>query len=215
MMEKTTNLKSEPLIQKPEPIPPLENRENNLKPERPSLLPKESSVWFWLSPVQKIMSILASLAVIIGVVIALRQLRQTDTIERQRSLQSEVAEKRRLAIESVGQTRSVEFLRAYRRLKVAYSNRYIEAKKMESLEEREEKRALIDSLNYVMNVYDSIAIMYNHNLADRCIIKENIYSGSNEIATFCDAFSYPEGYRKNFNILLALMEQQQCETQNP
>lgn len=215
MMEKTTNLKSELLIQKPEAIPPLENGEKNLKPDRTPLLPKDSSSWLWLNSVQKIMSILASLAVILGVVIALRQLRQTDTIEQQRSVQSEIAEKRRLAIEAVSQTRSVEFLRAYRRLKVAYTTQHLEPTKGESSEAREEKWALTDSLNYVMNVYDSIAIMYNNNLADRCIIKENIYSGSNEIATFCDAFSYPKGYRMNFNTMLALMEQQQCETQNP
>jgi hypothetical protein len=177
--------------------------------------PRAASKPYRLKLAQRITAILASVAVIAGVCIALIQLHQTESLERQRSLQAEAAEKRRLAIEAISQARSVEFLRAYRRLTEVYLNRHNKPPSADRPEEREERMALIDSLNYVMNVYDSIAIIYNHDLADRCIIKENIYDGSRQMARFCDAFQYQANYRKNFDAMLALMETQKCAPNNP
>ena len=160
---------------------------------------------------ERIASIVASIAVIVGIPIALVQLYQTDKFQKETITLAGITEKRRIAIEAVDRTRSTEFLKAYRILKVTYHTRYAEPVKKRSLEE---DQALIDSLNYVMNTYDSIAIMYINNLADRCIIKDSIYSGSKEIATFCDSFLYPEEERKNFNNLLALMEREKCEQED-
>jgi hypothetical protein len=151
---------------------------------------------------KNVASIIASL----GIVIAVIGLYQADTFEKRRIVLSDISEKRRIAIEAVGHTRSVDFLKAYRILKVTYHAKRVDPKTKESL---------IDSLNYVMNMYDSIAIIYINDLADRCIIKDNIYFSCIEVATFCDAFSYPENYRRNFDTLLALMEQEKCEQNNP
>lgn len=161
-----------------------------------------------LKLVKNIVSIFAGIAVIVGIPIALIQLHQTDRFQKDTITLSAITEKRRIAIEAVDRTRSVEFLKAYREVKVAYHTARADLAEKKSLEEKQD---LIDSFNYVMNVYDSIAIMYINDLADRCIIKDNIYSGSKEVSTFCDAFSYPEEYRRNVNTLLALMEQEKCE----
>lgn len=146
----------------------------------------------WFRTIERTLSVLASLAVVAGIWFAIYQVNLSNTIE-----------KRRVAVEAIGQTRSAEFLKDYRNVKTAYQTKQIESK---------EKVALVDSLNHVMNVYDHIAILYISNIADKCIIKNSIYSGAKEMSAICDSMSYPSEYRSNFNILLILMDQEYCDS---
>lgn len=131
-----------------------------------------------LRKVQYITTIIANLAVLIGIIFALIQIVQSKHIERTR-----------IAIEAVNKVRSNDFLKAYKRLKIAYSKN------------TEEDPAIIDDLNYVMNIYDNIAVLYIFNIADRNIIKNSIYPATEEIAAMSNFFSYPREYKKNFNVL--------------
>jgi len=137
---------------------------------------------------QSVASFLANVAVLIGIGFALIQL-----------IQSDKSEKRRLAIEAVNQTRSSEFLNAYANLKTAYRDGQVKG-----------APSLRNDINFVMNVYDHIALLYNNNLADRCIIKGSIHSAVKDLSPICDAMSYPKEYRTNIDILLALMDQEHC-----
>lgn len=146
--------------------------------------------WGWVKPVERFFALLANLAVIGGVWFAVNQLRQADVLEQ-----------RRVAIEAVGQTRTPEFLSAYRRLKDAHASQQVKA---------EDREKLVDSLNQVMSVYDQIAILYVHNVADKCIIKAGIHRGASEMAPIASSFTYPDKYWDNFNSLLLLMERENC-----
>jgi hypothetical protein len=139
---------------------------------------------------ERAFSFFANVAVVVGIGFAVYQVRQTD-----------VTERRRIAIEAVGQTRSPEFLTAYRRLKDAYASKQVNAGDSERL---------LDSLNHVMNVYDNVAILYAYGVGDRCIIKAGIESGAREVSPIAASFSYPDKYRDNFNSLLLLMEREDC-----
>lgn len=145
----------------------------------------------WVKTVERSFSLLANAAVVTGIGFALYQLHQSNTFE-----------KRRIGIEAVSQTKSAEFLKAYRMLKSAEETRQVAD---------EEKIALVDSLNHVMNVYDNIATLYINDLADKCIIKNGVYSGAKEMAPISDSLSYPAKYRKHFDFFLGLMEQESCE----
>ena len=144
----------------------------------------------WFRTLQGISAVVANVVVLAGVGFAIQQIRSSNE-----------KESRRIAIEAVGQTRSAEFTKAFRQLKAAYETKRIDQK---------DKEALIDSLNHVMNVYDHVAILYISNIADRCIIKDSIYSGAKEMSTICDAMAYPADFRTNFDKLLQLMDAESC-----
>ncbi|GEM_PF-2386032 len=144
----------------------------------------------WVKIIERAISFLANIAVISGIIFASIQITQSNK-----------SEKRRIAIEAVSPTRSNDFLKAYARLKTAISTDSIDV---------EDQTSLIDDLNYVMNVYDNVAIMYISDLADRCIIKNAVYSAIREFSSIVDTLSYPKEYRKNFDTLLALMKQESC-----
>jgi hypothetical protein len=110
------------------------------------------------------------------------------------------SEKRQNAINAISTTRSSEFLKAYARVKTAYNSR-----------KTEDAASLIDDLNYVMNVYDNIALLYINNLADRCTIKNSTYPAIKEVQSIADAMSYPKEYRKNIDRTSVLMEKENCE----
>jgi hypothetical protein len=152
----------------------------HIKPPRDSLLKKA----------ERVAAFLSSVAVVAGVFFAVYQLKQSDA-----------AERRRAAIEVVGRTRSAEFLRDYRALKDVYLRGHIS---------EEEKKSLADPMNHVMNVYDSAAVMYINNLADRCIIRDSVYGGAREMSEISDGLTYPPEYKGNFDLFLSLMEKEQC-----
>lgn len=110
------------------------------------------------------------------------------------------SEKVQNAINAVNETRSRDFLQAYTRLKTAS-----ESKKPA------DTTTLIDDLNYVMNTYDSIALLYINGLADRCVIRNGTYAASKEMSSISKSMSYPTEYRANFDRFVALMETNPCE----
>lgn len=138
---------------------------------------------------EKPFALLANVVVVLGIIFALVQY-----------IQSNRAEKRRLAIEAVSQTRSNDFLKAYSNLKAAYRDGRIEG----------EPTSIKDDINYVMNVYDHIALLYINDLADRCIIRNSIHPAVKDLLPICDAMSYPKKYREHLDTLLNLMEQERC-----
>lgn len=140
---------------------------------------------------ERLLSILANTAVIAGIIFAFFQIIQTNQ-----------AEKRRIAIEAIRQVRTNEFLKANDELKTAYATRHIG-----------DEQTLLDNLNYVMNVYDNIAIMYINNLADRCVVKNSIYSGAKEFAPVLGFLKSPERYRNNFDMFIEHMERKDCGDQ--
>jgi|SRR5579885_398448 len=152
--------------------------------------PGERTKEHWFRSVERLFSFFANVAVVVGIMFALYQIKQ-----------AELTERRRVAIEAVGQVRSAEFLKDYRMLKAAYSSKHVK---------EEDKDALIDSLNHVMNVYDNVAILYISDVADRCIIKNSIQSGAQEVSQMSKFFEYPPEYRSNFDSLLTLMEREDC-----
>lgn len=144
----------------------------------------------WLKQVERYFSLLANISVVIGIAFALYQIHQSNAFE-----------ERRTAIAAINQTRSSDFLKSYRSLKTAYETNQLAD---------EERDALIDSLNHVMNVYDNIAILYINDLVDRCIVNDAVYSGAKEMATICNALKYPPEYRQQFDLFISLMEKEAC-----
>jgi len=142
---------------------------------------------------------LASIAIIVGIIFAYIQINQANDLE-----------KRRTAVEAIRQTRSNEFLKAYARLK------------KESLKTKQivifpnKGNYTIDDVNYVINIYDYIAILYISNIADRCLIKDAVYEAGKDSSGIFDQIlidgnPYPKEYRKNLDTFLLLMEKESCE----
>jgi hypothetical protein len=136
---------------------------------------------------------LANLAVIFGLFFAYYTIKHSSDLER-----------RRAAIEAVIQVRTADFQKSLARLKTFYAPMKTGDKTFVL------DNSTTDDINQVMNVYDHIAILYINDVADRCIIKESIYSAVKELSSILDACSYPHEYRKNFNTLLHLMDQVYC-----
>lgn len=151
--------------------------------------------WLRVERMASIAAIGASLATVAGIFFVIYQIRLSNTIE-----------KRRVAVEAVRQTRSAEFIKAFRQSKVVYQTGKIDAK---------DKDALEDSVNHVMNVYDDIAVIYINDLADKCLIKESVYVAAKEWSTISKGVSssVPED-RKHFDLLLQLMEEESCDNRH-
>ena len=147
--------------------------------------------WFRVEEIAFLVSIVANVATAAGIILLVFQLSQTNTIE-----------SRRVAIEAIRQTRSPEFLKAFRQAKLVSQTEEIDEK---------DKDALIDSVNHVMNVYDDIAVIYSNNIADKCMIKDSIYSAAKEWSEIVNKVStYRSEDRKHFDLLLRLMDREYC-----
>lgn len=138
----------------------------------------------WIKNLEKLISILANIAVICGIIFVLIQITQANEFE-----------KRRIAIDAVSKTRSNDFLKAFARFKTACSS-----------QEVKDHTIFIDDLNFIINVYDNIAILYINDLADRAIIKANIYLAAKELSSILNTLTYPKVNNKNFKIFLTSME---------
>jgi hypothetical protein len=143
--------------------------------------------------VAQFIQILANLAVVFGIIFAIVQLVQTNHIESVR-----------LAVEATDPTRTREFLESYGKLLDAY-DRDSEMLNTDSLQ---------DDLSFVMTVYDNIAILYLHNLADKEIIKARVYDAMSRLAPILDAKKWPMGSRANFDAALARMSARHLNTEN-
>ena len=142
----------------------------------------------------QVVGLLANIAIIVGIAFAFIQIKQANQTER-----------KRVAIEAVRQTRSNEFTQAHTRLRTIYVSQHLNTENLNSI---------IDDLNYTMNVIDDIAILYINDIADKCIIKNMIYDSLKEFSPVLDflssSLSYPDEYRKNFEVLKELMEKEAC-----
>lgn len=138
------------------------------------------------------LSVLANLSVFLGIVFAVYQIGNANRTER-----------RRFAVEATRQTKAPEFIKSLRQMKEAYETKRVDEK---------DKDSLIDSINYVMNVYDDIAVVYINDIADRCIIKDSIDSRVREAAKMRDALA-PSAPKedKHLTLFLTLMSNEPCE----
>src|ERR1043166_5092849 len=149
-------------------------------------------IWPTVGQITSIASIAANLATAAGIFVLIFQLTQTNSIE-----------SRRVAIEAIRQTRTPEFLKAFRQAKLAYETGSVDEK---------DKDALVDSINHVMNVYDDIAIIYASGTADKCLIKGSIYSAAKEWSDISrKVSSYQADDRKHLDSLLLGMDQESCD----
>lgn len=136
--------------------------------------------------INEYITLLMKISVIIAVILGLFQLNQNDR-----------AEKRRIAIEAVRQTRTVEFIKALTRLKKGCENRKID-----------DNQAFRDDLNFVMSVYDNIAILYLNDIVDKRIIKNAVKSGLNDFMKTLDSISdFPFEYRESMDSLKTKLNQ--------
>lgn len=171
---------------------PIDTTESGTEDKKELTSKPKHRLRFSLEVFERLLSILASLATAAGIFFAIYQIRLSNMIE-----------KRGLAVEAIRQTRTAEFIKAFRQLKTAYETRQVDEK---------DKDSLIDSLNHVMNVYDDIAVLYINDIADKCIIKDSIYSSAKEMSAISTALSpSPPEKRAHFNSLLRLMDQESCE----
>lgn len=143
----------------------------------------------WLIKIERIISIIANISVIVGIIFVFIQIIQSNHFER-----------RRIAIETISQTRSNEFLKAYTRIKTYHNSKQVK-----------DYNSLVDDINYVINAYDNIANLYINNLADKCIIKRSVFSATKELSPILDSMEYPVEYRKNFDKFIILMENVNCQ----
>lgn len=157
----------------------------------------------FIEKTRKITSLIANLTIIIGIIFAGIQLWQTKDINR-----------KQVAIEAVSKTKTDDFLKAYARLKTIYKidniNMQMVIQRVYNDDYIQSKILMIDDINYIMNTYNNIAILYLNEIADKDIIKSSIYSEmrefSNILENILDKSAYPNGYRKNFDMLLESLE---------
>lgn len=137
--------------------------------------------------------ILANVAVILGIIFAVVQIHQTKQIE---SVQ--------LAVDATTPTRTTDFLESYRKLMDAYNIDH----------DMVNTDSLRGDLNLVMNVYDNIAILYLHNLADREIIEARVHDGMAKLVPVLEAKKWPTESRLNFDAALAMMSAHHTNREN-
>lgn len=132
---------------------------------------------------------MCSILIIISIVIAVFQF-----------FQSQDNNEKRIAIEAITQTRSKDFIKAYTRLKTFCDHNQVS----ESIEIANE---LIDDYNYIMSIYEQIAILYNYDIVDKCVIKQ-IYS---DLKEFSDIITFMKfKHTEQFDIFLNHMKHLKC-----
>ncbi|MCK5056366.1 MAG: hypothetical protein KAT34_06915 [Candidatus Aminicenantes bacterium] len=140
--------------------------------------------------INHVVTLFMKLSIVVAVILGLLQLHQSNQ-----------SEKRLIAIDAVKQTRTVEFLKALTRLREGFEN-----KKIDDME------TFRDNLNYVMGVYDNIAILYLNDVVDKCIIKESVESGLNTFVLIIDSIeNFPFKYRENIDLLRIKLSQLVCK----
>ena len=127
---------------------------------------------------------IGNVAVAVGVLCAVVQLRQASHIESVR-----------LAVEAISPARSSDFLGSYGKLIAAYSRD----------PDMLETETLDDDLLFVMNVYDNISILYLHGLADETVIEARVFQGMQALTPVLRAKKWPHDSRLAFDAALARM----------
>ena len=134
--------------------------------------------------IAELFQLLANGAVLLGIFFAVFQLRQTANIA---SI--------RLAVEATNPTRTANFLSSYKKLLDAHQ----QDPSMLNTD------SLDDDLNFVMSVYDNIAILYIHNLADRKIIRNHVSDAMKRLTPVLQAKKWPPELRVNFDAAISQM----------
>ena len=137
---------------------------------------------------ERLVKVVANLVVIAGIIIGILQLYQAKS-----------SEKRQNTINAVSQTRSNDFLKAHARLKVAQKSKY-----------NQTEVSMVDDMNYVLNTYDNIALLYINDLIDRCMIKDASYNAVVETLTISESMKYPAEYSKNIRVFRDTMKKKVC-----
>ena len=145
----------------------------------------------WFASLDRVVSVLANVAVVVGIAFAFVEIRR-----------SSQAEMRRTTIEAIGPTRSPEFLKSYARLKTAVQK-----------QEVADNSSVVDDLNYVMNVYDNVAILVISDLVEPCIVKDAVYPALEDFRAILRGLSQPEGDRQNLDIASSMLAQHECRTE--
>jgi hypothetical protein len=117
---------------------------------------------------------------------------------------SKKTELKSTAIEALKEVRNIDFINSSIRLKkFIIEKKIIDSNSIDIFN---------NDLNRVLNVYDNIAILYNNNLADKCIIKSNIYDAVSEILNLIDSIGSEKINKKmiNIKILVSNLQNQQC-----
>ena len=169
---------------------------------------------------EKITSIIANILIILGLIFALVQIIQVGRIE-----------KRRIAIEAIEKIRTPEYIKAVARLKTITNfvkKEGIKPIPISLTQDRERLETilnsieiegieltnilLIDDINYILNTYDNLAILYINDLVDKQIIENNVCENILEISDTLDFFECPDltRYRRNFDRFLKIMEKEKC-----
>ena len=148
---------------------------------------KESKISL-LNITERLVSVVADIVVIAGIIIGVLQLYQAIS-----------SEKRQNTINAVAQTRSNDFLQSYARLKTAHKSNY-----------NQTEDSVVDDLNYIMNTYDNIALLYISDVIDRCMIKNASYNAVEETLTLSESMKYPAEYSKNIRVFLDMMKKKVC-----
>jgi hypothetical protein len=122
---------------------------------------------------------------IITVIVGLSQYFQTINLE-----------KKRVAIEVVYKNQEPEFLRSFARLETISKNinasdvKFI-LKKIYKIRDDDNFNLMVDDINYILNTYEYISMLYYNNLVDRETIKQGIYP---RINIFLDIFNRLKKY---------------------
>jgi hypothetical protein len=144
----------------------------------------------WLEASQQITAILANLVVVAGTVGVVLAYRQWQDAKR--------AEITQAAITAMSQTRTPEFLKAYSRLVRV---------------QRHPADATPDSddVDYVVNTYDQIALLYLNGVVDRCLVKRAIEDALQTLSPLWANRSDLKKSTVNIESMRQAMQRARCE----
>jgi hypothetical protein len=159
----------------------------------------------------KIFKIATNISIIIGLLFTYIQIKQVNN----QIKDNKEVEQRKQAVETVKQVRTKEFI-------ISLSNFKSLITKNEKLGKSKIDECLKD-LNFVLNVYDDIALIYLSDIADKCLILRNIKTSIIEFTELLDGFEglIPYEYkdeiqnqikfnRTNIDLLISEMKKINC-----
>lgn len=127
----------------------------------------------------------ANLAVIVGIVFLVIQIRQAESLQ-----------KIRLAVDISEPLQSEKFTSSYLSLVDAYR----EDNQMLN------RSSLKDDMYYVVNIYDSICVLYLHGLVQNEVLEARLYRGMTNLVPVLNAMNLSSENRKRFESMIKRME---------
>ena len=142
----------------------------------------------WFRRAERVFSLLANIAVVVGLILVVYQINLANRSER-----------KRLTVDSINETREKEFLESFKKRKGAQLSG-----------SNSNRAALNDDLNYVANTYDRIALLYLAGLLDKCLVKRSIADALNELDPILVFMDYPDEYREQISFMFEQLKQLRC-----